>query len=144
MLSRSFIARRAFVSAPVRSFQTAPVLRVGKESALRKSWVLAALVNVDCLDEGIGKAHRDMYHSRNIKLTIALDEEGRADEAERIKNEQIQKQKQGKGEWHEGIASDSESIVSHLHFRSFIPTTTNTVHHRSRQTEVTSRPTPTR
>lgn len=36
MLSRSFIARRAFVSAPIRSFQTAPVLRVGKESALRK------------------------------------------------------------------------------------------------------------
>ncbi|KAI5249446.1 hypothetical protein E4T47_03920 [Aureobasidium subglaciale] len=73
MLSRSFIVRRAFVSAPIRSFQTAPILRVGKESA--------------------------------------LNQDGRAEEAERVKNEQIQKQKQGKGEWHEEIASDSESIV---------------------------------
>ncbi|THY21831.1 hypothetical protein D6D01_06364 [Aureobasidium pullulans] len=73
MLSRSSIARRAFVSAPIRSFQTAPVLRVGKESALH--------------------------------------EEGRAEEVERVKNEQIQKQKEGKGHWHEEIASDSESIV---------------------------------
>ncbi|KAK6008535.1 hypothetical protein QM012_000438 [Aureobasidium pullulans] len=73
MLSRSFIARRAFVSAPIRSFQTAPALRVGKESALHQ--------------------------------------EGRAEEADKIKNEQIEKQKQGKGHWHEEIASDSESIV---------------------------------
>ncbi|KAG9624018.1 hypothetical protein KCU95_g14524, partial [Aureobasidium melanogenum] len=73
MLSRSFIARRAFVSAPIRSFQTAPVLRVGKESTLHN--------------------------------------EGRAEEADKIKNEQIEKQKQGKGHWHEEIASDSESIV---------------------------------
>ncbi|KAH0151958.1 hypothetical protein KCU67_g10032, partial [Aureobasidium melanogenum] len=40
-----------------------------------------------------------------------LDQEGRAEEADRIKNEQIEKQKQGKGHWHEEIASDSESIV---------------------------------
>jgi len=46
------------------------------------------------------------------QANITPDEEGRAEEAEKIKNEQIQKQKEGKGEWHEGIASDSESIVS--------------------------------
>ncbi|CAD0086395.1 unnamed protein product, partial [Aureobasidium vineae] len=84
----SFIARRAFVSAPIRSFQTAPVLRVGKESAL--------------IFIGTGMAQNNAWH---------ISSEGRADEAERIKNEQIEKQKQGKGEWHEEIASDSESIV---------------------------------
>lgn len=44
-------------------------------------------------------------------LTSHTDNEGRADEAEKVKNEQLQKQKEGKGEWHEDIASDSESIV---------------------------------
>lgn len=44
-------------------------------------------------------------------LTRCTDEEGRADEVEKVKNEQIQKQKDGKGHWHEEIASDSESIV---------------------------------
>lgn len=42
---------------------------------------------------------------------VFIDEDGRAEEAERVKNEQIQKQKEGKGHWHEEIASDSESIV---------------------------------
>lgn len=50
------------------------------------------------------------------KLTCRLDNEGRAEEADKIKNEQIEKQKQGKGHWHEEIASDSESIVS-LHYQ---------------------------
>lgn len=77
-------------------------------------------------------------------LTFIPDEEGRAEEAERIKNEQIQKQKEGKGEWHEGIASDSESIVSVVDDRLSVSSVTNTILHRSRQTEVTSRPTPTR
>jgi hypothetical protein len=101
------------------------------------------LVNVKASSGGIGIAHRNTNHLENIRLTYTLDEEGRAEEAERIKNEQIQKQKEGKGEWHEGIASDSESIVS-LANRPSIPTPTNTIHHRSRQTEATSRPTPTR
>lgn len=35
MFSRSIIARRAFVSAPTRSFQTSRILAAGKESALR-------------------------------------------------------------------------------------------------------------
>ncbi|KAF7845825.1 hypothetical protein BT93_L0437 [Corymbia citriodora subsp. variegata] len=73
MMHRSFIARRAFVSTPFRSFQSARVLAVGKESALH--------------------------------------EEGRAEEVDKVKNEQIQKQKEGKGHWHEELSSDSESIV---------------------------------
>jgi hypothetical protein len=39
------------------------------------------------------------------------DNEDRANEAEHFKNEQLRKQKEGKGEWHEEIASDSESMV---------------------------------
>ena len=43
---------------------------------------------------------------------IALkDQEGRAEEIEKTKDEQIKKQKDGKGEWHDGLASNSESIV---------------------------------
>jgi hypothetical protein len=76
-------------------------------------------------------------------LTCTIDEEGRAEKAEQIKNEQIQKQKNGKGEWHEGIASDSESIVSFVSRLSRC-TSANAFNHRSRQTEATSRPTPTR
>lgn len=39
------------------------------------------------------------------------DTEGRADEAEQLKQEQLKNQKEGKGKWEEGLASDSESIV---------------------------------
>lgn len=40
-----------------------------------------------------------------------IDQEGRADEIEKVKQEQIQKQKEGRGEWHDELASNSESIV---------------------------------
>jgi hypothetical protein len=40
-----------------------------------------------------------------------LHTEGRSDEAEALKQDQLQKQKQGKQHWEEGLASDSESIV---------------------------------
>ncbi|KAF1349077.1 hypothetical protein BDV97DRAFT_399600 [Delphinella strobiligena] len=73
MISRSFISRRAFASAPIRSFQTSRIVLAGKEDALH--------------------------------------EEGRAEYADKVKHEQIQKQKEGKGEWHEDLASNSESIV---------------------------------
>ena len=39
------------------------------------------------------------------------DSEGRADEVEKKKQEHLQKQKDGKGHWEEGLASDSESAV---------------------------------
>lgn len=45
---------------------------------------------------------------------MKTDEEGRAEEVEAKKQEQIAKAKQGKGEWHEDLASDSESIVRHI------------------------------
>lgn len=45
-------------------------------------------------------------------LTDGLDDEGRAAEVEKTKAEQLKKQKEGKGHWEEGLASDSESIVS--------------------------------
>lgn len=44
-------------------------------------------------------------------LTQRPDTEGRANEAEELKQEQLKKQKDGKGHWEEGLASDSESIV---------------------------------
>ncbi|KAJ4336507.1 hypothetical protein N0V87_005371 [Didymella glomerata] len=40
-----------------------------------------------------------------------LHTEGRADEAEELKQKQLKNQKDGKGKWEEGLASDSESIV---------------------------------
>jgi hypothetical protein len=44
-------------------------------------------------------------------LTQQLDTEGRGKETEELKQEQLKKQKEGKGHWEEGLASDSESIV---------------------------------
>jgi small-conductance mechanosensitive channel len=40
-----------------------------------------------------------------------LGTEGRAEEAEQLKQEHLRKQKEGKGEWTDGLASDSESII---------------------------------
>ena len=34
------------------------------------------------------------------------------EEAEQLKQQQLKEQKEGKGKWHEGLASDSESAVS--------------------------------
>jgi hypothetical protein len=34
------------------------------------------------------------------------------EEAEALKQQQLKEQKEGKGQWHEGLASDSESAVS--------------------------------
>lgn len=44
-------------------------------------------------------------------LTALSDQEGRAQEAEHHKQDQLQKQREGKGHWKEELASDSESIV---------------------------------
>ncbi|KAF2833023.1 hypothetical protein CC86DRAFT_376265 [Ophiobolus disseminans] len=41
----------------------------------------------------------------------ALHSEGRAEEIEKKKQENLQKQKDGKGHWEEQLASDSESAV---------------------------------
>jgi len=40
-----------------------------------------------------------------------LHNEGRAEEAEAHKQDQLQKQKEGKGHWKDELASDSESII---------------------------------
>ncbi|KAK5112628.1 hypothetical protein LTR62_003943 [Meristemomyces frigidus] len=40
-----------------------------------------------------------------------LNQEGRAEEAEAHKQDQLQKQKEGKGHWKDELASDSESII---------------------------------
>ncbi|KAJ4332005.1 hypothetical protein N0V95_009762 [Ascochyta clinopodiicola] len=40
-----------------------------------------------------------------------LHTEGRADEAEALKQKQLKNQKEGKQHWEEGLASDSESII---------------------------------
>ncbi|GAM85119.1 hypothetical protein ANO11243_031230 [Dothideomycetidae sp. 11243] len=47
----------------------------------------------------------------NVGKESALHHEGRAEEAEAAKQEQLRKQKEGKGEWHDALASDSESAV---------------------------------
>jgi len=44
--------------------------------------------------------------------TLLADNEDRAEEAEHHKQDQLQKQKEGKGHWKDELASDSESIVS--------------------------------
>jgi len=50
-----------------------------------------------------------------------IDNEGRAEEVEKKKQEHLSKQKEGKGHWEEQLASDSESAVrlsAHIHFPS--------------------------
>lgn len=39
------------------------------------------------------------------------DSEGRAEEVEKHKQEQLRAQKEGKGQWKDELASDSESII---------------------------------
>lgn len=47
-----------------------------------------------------------------------IDNEGRADEVEKKKQEHLKAQKEGKNTWEEGLASDSESAVClQLHLR---------------------------
>ncbi|KAK5134083.1 hypothetical protein LTR08_006973 [Meristemomyces frigidus] len=41
----------------------------------------------------------------------ALNQEGRAEEVEHHKQDQLQKQKEGKGHWKDELASDSESAI---------------------------------
>ncbi|KAF2720631.1 hypothetical protein K431DRAFT_346940 [Polychaeton citri CBS 116435] len=41
----------------------------------------------------------------------ALNEEGRAAEAEKLKQDQLRKKEKGEQHWEEGLASDSESIA---------------------------------
>ena len=43
-----------------------------------------------------------------------LGKEDRADEVERAKHEQLREQKEGRGQWKDELASDSESIVCTL------------------------------
>lgn len=43
---------------------------------------------------------------------METDNETRPQEAENLKQQQLKEQKEGKGEWKEGLASDSESAVS--------------------------------
>ena len=51
----------------------------------------------------------------NEGLMGITDSENRADEVEKKKAEQLQKQKDGKGHWEEQLASDSESAVRFIH-----------------------------
>ncbi|KYG48055.1 hypothetical protein M433DRAFT_61932 [Acidomyces richmondensis BFW] len=45
-------------------------------------------------------------------MSRGIDKEDRAHEAEHHKQDQLRKQKEGKGHWTPELASDSESIVS--------------------------------
>ncbi|KAG9199782.1 hypothetical protein G6514_007895 [Epicoccum nigrum] len=49
--------------------------------------------------------------ARSAGKESKLHTEGRANEAEELKQQQLKNQKEGKGKWEEGLASDSESIV---------------------------------
>lgn len=42
---------------------------------------------------------------------MSLDNEKRPEEVSKLKDEHIKKQKEGKGHWEEGLASESESAV---------------------------------
>lgn len=57
----------------------------------------------------------DLFFTWDGLVNIWLDDEGRADEVQKAKDDQLSKQKEGKGHWEEGLASDSESIVRHSH-----------------------------
>jgi hypothetical protein len=50
--------------------------------------------------------------SQAQQLRLKEDSTKSPEETERIKQEQLQKQKEGKGEWHEELASSSESHIA--------------------------------
>lgn len=50
--------------------------------------------------------------SQAQQLRLKEDANRSPEETERIKQEQLQKQKEGKGHWHEGLASSSESHIA--------------------------------
>ena len=52
---------------------------------------------------------------------LSVDNENRSEEAEYHKQDQLKKQKEGKGHWKDELASDSESIVS-IHPRAHVGT----------------------
>ncbi|KAF2639792.1 hypothetical protein P280DRAFT_519180 [Massarina eburnea CBS 473.64] len=61
-----------------------------------------------------GLAQRSGFHSSIVRASgkeSTLHNEGRAEEVEDKKQDALKKQKDGKGHWEEGLASDSESIV---------------------------------
>ncbi|KAF2131715.1 hypothetical protein P153DRAFT_365286 [Dothidotthia symphoricarpi CBS 119687] len=61
-----------------------------------------------------GIAQRAAFHqstTRSAGKESTLHSEGRSDEVHELKQDQLKKQKDGKGHWEEGLASDSESIV---------------------------------
>ncbi|KAF1837252.1 hypothetical protein BDW02DRAFT_566306 [Decorospora gaudefroyi] len=67
--------------------------------------------------------------ARTAGKESALHSENRAEEVEKKKQEHLQKQKDGKGQWDEQLASDSESIVRLPH-PTYIPTYTHKFHYR--------------
>lgn len=81
--------------------------------------------------------HNNAFRGRTLTHP---DTEGRADEAEQLKQQQLKNQKEGKGKWEEGLASDSESIVRIPWTSIGVSTPANLPTHRSRPTE--ARPTP--
>lgn len=56
---------------------------------------------------------------------LPIDSEGRAEEIETKKQEQLRKQKEGKGHWEEGLASDGEAavgVISSINISPPLPT----------------------
>jgi hypothetical protein len=62
-------------------------------------------------EQGDKAAYEAFIHSITQSLTLGLDTDGRSEEIEKEKQESLKQQKEGKGNWKEGLASDSESIV---------------------------------
>ncbi|KAF2686565.1 hypothetical protein K458DRAFT_415913 [Lentithecium fluviatile CBS 122367] len=61
-----------------------------------------------------GLMQRASFHAsivRGAGKETKLHTEGRANEVEEMKQDQLRKQKEGKGHWEESLASDSESII---------------------------------
>lgn len=45
-------------------------------------------------------------------MMVVVADESRKEEIERTNQEQLREQREGKGEWKQGLASESESVVS--------------------------------
>jgi hypothetical protein len=65
---------------------------------------------------GLRRAEYQMRDRKSRRTDVAypVDQENRAQEAERHKQEQLKDQKDGKGKWSDELASNSESIVCAL------------------------------
>ena len=93
-VSRSIGASRSFCASVPRA--------IGKESELSTSNFPIPFWR-DCKQDARSELDANLVFTTDSRTP---------EQAEQLKQQQLKEQKEGKGKWHEGLASDSESAVS--------------------------------